>query len=82
MSVTRSILRALIVTLQAALLVWLLCLPLAWLLRDGLGPDSRETGWALAISKAAISWGIPALALALPLFGLTWVDRRWRGGKA
>jgi hypothetical protein len=74
--VARFSLKLLIVILQAALIVWALCIPLAWLLRDGLGPDSRESGWTMGLYRFAVEWVIPALALAVSLLGLVWLDRR------
>jgi hypothetical protein len=62
-----------------------MCAPLVWIVRDGLGPDSHETGWALSIVKFTVQWGVPALAIALPLYGLKLVGRRMAGrteGKA
>ncbi len=72
----RFFLQFLIVVLQAGLLVWATCAPLVWILRDGLGPDSPETGWAWAVFKFAVQWTVPALALAVPLFALSRVERR------
>ena len=56
-------------------LIWAACAPLVWILRDGLGPDSHDSGWALSVFKFAVAWGVPALALAVPLCGLVLVDR-------
>lgn len=75
-SLARFCLQLLIALLQAGLLVWAACAPLVWILRDGLGPDSRESGWGLSLLKFAVQWGAPALALAVPLYGLWFVDRR------
>jgi hypothetical protein len=75
-SVVRFFLRFLMVLLQAGLIVWAACAPLVWILRDGLGPDSHETGWARAVFKFAVQWSVPGLALAVPLFGLSLVERR------
>jgi hypothetical protein len=72
----RFFLRSLIVILQAGLIVWAACLPLVWILRDGLGPDAAETGWGIGVLKAAVQWGVPALALAAPLCGLSIAERR------
>ena len=71
----RFFLQFLIVVLQAGLLVWAACSPLVWILRDGLGPDSHETGWAWSVFKFAVQWTVPALALAVPLYGLRLADR-------
>ena len=62
--------------LIAALLVWILSAPLAWILRDGLGPGSVETGWVRGGHKFLVDWGGPALALILPLIGLSILERR------
>jgi hypothetical protein len=74
--VVRFCCRFLIVFLQALLFVWVACAPLVWILRDGLGPDSHESGWGLGLLKFAMQWGIPALALAVPLYGLSRAERR------
>ena len=74
--VTRCCVQVLIVFLQACLLVWIAFAPLAWILRDGLGPDSHESGWGLSILKFAVGWGGPALMLTMPLYGLRLIDRR------
>jgi hypothetical protein len=68
------------VLLQAGLFVWVLCAPLVWILRDGLGPNSHESGWGLSLWKFGVGWGVPALVLALPLYGLWLVDRRVAAG--
>jgi hypothetical protein len=36
------------ILLQARLFVWVLCAPLVWIVRNGLGPESRETGPPMA----------------------------------
>jgi hypothetical protein len=77
----RICLQLLIVLLQAALLVWVACAPLVWILRDGLGPDSHHSGWALSLFKFAVGWGVPALALAVPLYGLMLINRQLFIGK-
>jgi hypothetical protein len=74
--VVRVFLQLLIAVFQAVLLVWVACLPLVWILRDGLGPDSVESGWAYSVYKVLVMWGVPALALAAPLFVLSRVERR------
>jgi hypothetical protein len=79
MPAARFLIQAPIVLLQVLLAVWTLCLPLAWLLRDGLGPDSQETGWITEAGRTLARWGIPALAIAVPLVGLTWLRRRIAG---
>jgi hypothetical protein len=72
----RFTLQILMVILQAGLTVWVMCAPIVWIVRDGLGPDSRETGWGLGILKFAVEWSVPALVLALPLYGLARLNRR------
>jgi hypothetical protein len=64
------------VALAAALLTWVGAAPLVWILRDGLGPDMVESVGARAVLKFLVGWGAPALALALPLAGLSVVQRR------
>jgi hypothetical protein len=73
--------RILMAILQAALLAWAACSPLVWILRDGLGPDSVESGWAMSVFKFLVMWGVPALSLAAPLFVLSLVDRRAATGR-
>jgi hypothetical protein len=75
-SVARFCLNLLMALLQAGLFVWAACAPLVWILRDGLGPDSHESGWGLSLYKFAVGWGVPALVLAVPLYGLVLIDRR------
>ncbi|WP_406696332.1 hypothetical protein V5E97_35600 [Singulisphaera sp. Ch08] len=75
-SALRDFLRLLILILQAGLIVWTACVPLVWILRDGLGPDAADSGWPWSVFKFAVRWGVPSLALALPLHGLSFVDRR------
>lgn len=76
MATLRIFLRSLTTVLQAGLLVWAACSPLVWILKDGLGPDATESGWARSVFKFAVQWGIPALALSVPLCGLSFVNRR------
>ncbi len=80
-TVLRFFLQLLMVILQAALICWAGLAPIVWIVRDGLGPDSQETGWGLALLKFAVIWGVPALVLAVPLYGLSLFDRRLGGGK-
>ena len=61
--------------LFAALTTWAAAAPLVWIVRDGLGPDMVETSGAQAVFKFAVSWGLPALVLAVPLFGLMRIER-------
>jgi hypothetical protein len=74
--VVRFCLQFLMVLFQAGLFVWTACAPLVWILRDGLGPDSHESGWVLSGFKFAAEWAVPALALAVPLYGLMLINRR------
>jgi hypothetical protein len=67
--------------LLGLLLAWTAAAPLVWIVRDGLGPDMVESGWTVGTLKFLTAWGLPALALAIPLFGLSLLDRR-RAGKA
>jgi hypothetical protein len=64
------------VALAAALLTWAAAAPLVWVLRDGLAPGMVESAGARAVLKFSVGWGAPALALALPLAGLSVVQRR------
>ncbi len=66
----------LIAILQGALFAWVGAAPLVWILRDGLGPDAVDSGWGLSIVKFLVMWALPGLALAVPLFGLSRVERR------
>ena len=65
--------------LLAALVVWGLCGPMAWILRDGLGPDSVEShGWEAARRFFwTFYWG-PVFALLLAATSLE--GRRHRRG--
>jgi hypothetical protein len=74
--VLRLFLQLLTILLQAALLVWAGAAPLVWIVRDGLGPDSVESGWGMSVVKFVVMWGLPALFLVVPLFVLSRVDRR------
>jgi hypothetical protein len=65
--------------LQGLLLAWTAAAPLVWILRDGLGPDSAETGWIEGGLKFLVGWGGPALVLAAPLVLLALLDRRRTG---
>jgi hypothetical protein len=76
--VLRFFLQILIVLLQAALWTWAACLPLVWILRDGLGPDSVDSRWPTSVVKFVTMWSIPALTLAVPLLILSRVERRMR----
>lgn len=78
---------ALLVLLQAAFICWIMLGPFAWILRDGLGPDSVETHGLEAVVRALTTfhWGPILLALAAaswicktraPLPDPGW-ERRW-----
>jgi hypothetical protein len=69
-------LQFLMTLLQAGLVVWVFCAPLVWILRDGLGPDSHDSGWGMSLCKFAVGWGIPALVLVVPLYGMRILHRR------
>ena len=62
---------ALLVLLQAAFICWIMLGPFAWILRDGLGPDSIEShGWdALWRALSFLYWGPVFLAL----LGANWL---------
>ncbi len=75
-AVTRFGVAALIVLFQAVLFLWIVCAPLVWILRDGLGPDSHDSVWPWSVVKFAAQWGVPALVLAVPLAVLRPVERR------
>jgi hypothetical protein len=77
--VARFIPQLLIALIQGVLVAWACCLPIVWIVRDGLGPDSHETGWAMGILKTLTIWGIPALAFAVPLCGLKRLQRSLAG---
>jgi hypothetical protein len=64
------------VILLAGLVLWVLASPLVWILRDGLGPGMVESRGAHAAFKFAVGWGVPALALALPVIALSFIERR------
>ncbi len=73
MRAARLVLRQILLGL---LLAWAAAAPLVWIVRDGLGPDSVETGWVEGAFKFLATWGGPALVLATPLALLALVDRR------
>jgi hypothetical protein len=73
--IVRFFLRFLIILVQALLFNWAICLPIVWIVRDGLGPDSVDTGWVMGLLKTLTIWAVPALALAVPLYGLTRLEK-------
>ena len=54
-----------LILLQAAFISWIMLGPFAWILRDGLGPDSVETHGSEAVVRAlrTFYWGPILLAL-------------------
>lgn len=56
---------ALLILLEAALLCWIFLAPFAWILRDGMGPDSVESHGLEAVVRALTNfyWGPIFLAL-------------------
>lgn len=69
----RMVLRQILLGL---LLAWASAAPIVWILRDGLGPDSVETGWIEGGVKFLVLWGLPALVVVVPLGLLALIDRR------
>jgi hypothetical protein len=67
--------------LLTGLMVWVAAAPLAWILRDGLGPGMVETTERQAAFKFVGLWGIPALVLAVAALGL-WLLERCLTGRA
>ena len=76
-TILRVFCQILIVLLQGTLLAWASAAPIVWIVRDGLGPDSTDSGWVRGIVKFLVIWGVPALILAVPLFVLTRIERWW-----
>jgi hypothetical protein len=72
----RWILQLLKAILIAALIFWALISPLVWILRDGLGPDMKETSGLRSAFKFSVQWGLPALILAAMLIALIRIERR------
>jgi hypothetical protein len=64
------------ILLLATLVNWVAAGPLVWIVRDGLGPDTIESTGMKAAFKFLVEWGVPALIITVPLYGLTWVERR------
>ncbi|HTU92384.1 MAG TPA: hypothetical protein VMF69_20045 [Gemmataceae bacterium] len=64
------------IILLAVLVTWVTAAPLVWILRDGLGPDMVETSGLKAAFKFLVCWGVPALAISVPLVGLSLIERR------
>lgn len=72
----RAILAVTKIALVIILLSWAMMAPLAWILRDGLGPKAVDSVGVHAVERFAELWGVPALVIAAPLVGLLWVERR------
>jgi hypothetical protein len=53
------------IVLLAALLGWAALAPLAWILRDGLGPNMKDTEGLQAVSKFGLIWGLPGVVLLI-----------------
>jgi len=64
------------IVLLAVFVNWVAAAPLVWIVRDGLGPDTIDTVGIKAVFKFLVQWGVPALIITLPLFGLLWIERR------
>jgi hypothetical protein len=60
----------------AALINWVAMAPIAWIVRDGLGPDTAQTTGLRAVLKFSVGWGVPALVLTALLAGLFVAERR------
>jgi hypothetical protein len=76
---TRACCRLLRAVLLGCLGAWAAAAPLAWILRDGLGPGMAESSGARAALKFLVLWSVPALALAAPVAGLALVERGLAG---
>ena len=71
--------------LLAALFFFLLCVgaPFAWLLRDGLGPDSTtSSNWDAVVRCLKTFYIGPALAVTGVLTAVAWVASRGKKGGA
>jgi hypothetical protein len=66
--------------LTGALVAWAAAAPLVWILRDGLGPDAVDSDGVRAAFKLLVGWGVPALALAVPLAVLSVAEHRLTRG--
>jgi len=75
-NVLRVCRQGLMILLAAALVVWLAASPLAWILRDGLGPGMVQTTGMSAVVKFVLGWSVPGLVLAVPLLALWIIERR------
>ena len=63
-------------TLESIAPFWKRLAPIVWTVRDGLGPDSQDSGWVAGGFQFAGIWGMPALVLAMPLFGYAFIKCR------
>ena len=59
--------------LFALLVAWSAVSPLIWIRRDGRGADSVDSAGLLAVSKFAVTWGLPALVLVASVGGVSLV---------
>jgi len=58
----------LIILLQCLIVFFVILTPLAWILRDGLGPDAQPSSGFKAIGKAFMTFYVgPALLILIPL---------------
>jgi hypothetical protein len=64
------------VVLMVVLVNWVAAVPLVWILRDGLAPGMVESVGTQAAFTFLVCRGVPALVLAVPLFGLSVIERR------
>ena len=74
--VLRFICQLLMAILLGTLVAWASAAPIVWIVRDGLGPDGVDSGWAWSVVKFLVLWGVPALILAVPWFALSRLERR------
>jgi hypothetical protein len=72
----RAVLAVMKIALVIILLSWTMMAPLAWILRDGLGPKAVDSVGVHAVGRFAERWGVPALVITTPLVGVWWVERR------
>jgi hypothetical protein len=74
----RRITTLLIALLRAAGISWLTIAPLAWIMRDGMGPDSVTSEGLKAVQRAFTTFNYGPIAIALLLANLL-VQRRIKG---
>lgn len=76
----QSLLRALLFFVDLLLIFMILCvLPFAWILRDGLGPDSVQSTGMVMIGKVFMTFYVGPVIITLTCFD--YVIRRWMGKK-